>query len=385
MKIQKKITLLLVLIITTTIIRAQTIDFDKKSDLGKLFIKLYGEMHYYQPIGGEIYRPAQLDAKRLVTLFGYQFNKSTQFVSEIEFEHASEAFLEQAFIKHRIKGNLSLKAGLMLIPMGMVNENHEPVNYYSVDRPTIDKKLVPTTWRELGIGITGILPSYDVKYQVYLVNGLMGFKGGSAKFSAEKPYRSGRQKAIKSTLSGLPSIASQIEYYGLSNGKIGLSWYSGSSNTDAYNGLLNDDEAAINSADSTTIHTNMIGIHSTLNFDQWKVRSQMIYALNSGVEAYNTKTKADLADSSLGAYIEIGRTISSNKKWSAFGRYSYIDTVVEDRASVDNQNIGLDHIAIIGLNYNPAEGAVFKIEAKWSQLHLDENLFNINTAVGVWF
>ena len=104
---------------------------------------------------GTIHKNATLDVHRLVTFFGYNFNEKASFVSEVEFEHVSEVYVEQAFLDYKIKNNLSVNAGLMLIPMGIQNLYHEPATFNGVERTNVDKYIVPSTWREIGIGVSG--------------------------------------------------------------------------------------------------------------------------------------------------------------------------------------------------------------------------------------
>ncbi len=357
---------------------AQNIDFSKESTLGNLFIRMYGEVHYYQPVGGSTFEAGQFDAKRIVALFGYQFNRNTQFVTEWELEHANEIFLEQAFIKHKLKGKTSLKAGMLLIPMGIINENHEPNNFFSVDRPLLDRNLVPSTWRDIGAGITGLLPG-DFKYQLYLVNGLLGYQNGAAKFGASSAYRSGRQKGIKTIFSSLPAVSGQLEYFGFKNGKVGLSLYAGESNTDAYQGVERSNKELKAGADSTTVFTSMAGLHANFDLNNFVLRGQLIFAHNGGIEAYQEKTGSSLGKSSLGMYVELGRPFTKNEKWIAFGRYSFMDNVLETKG---NNNI--NHTITAGFNYMAAKGAVLKLDGQLTDL--DNNAsFTINAGIGVWF
>ncbi|MAP53497.1 MAG: hypothetical protein CL605_01205, partial [Altibacter sp.] len=130
-------------------------------------IGAYGEINYNQPEGDN----GELDVQRLVVLLGYKFNEKTQFVSEIEFEHVEEVFVEQAFVNYAVSDNLSLRGGLMLVPMGIVNEFHEPTTFNGVERPAVDNSIVPTTWREIGVGVTGRFPDASLGYQAYIFNG----------------------------------------------------------------------------------------------------------------------------------------------------------------------------------------------------------------------
>jgi len=104
---------------------SQNIDFDK-DPTKSLYLRLYGNVDYNQKIEEGIRNNGKLDVHRIVTLFGYQFSRNTQFVAEIEVEHAREIFIEQAWVKHKINNKLNVKAGMLLVPMGFVNEQHEP-------------------------------------------------------------------------------------------------------------------------------------------------------------------------------------------------------------------------------------------------------------------
>jgi hypothetical protein len=92
----------------------------------------------------------------------HRFDDKTKFVGEFEWEHAvtsagdkGEAAVEQAYIEHALTDRLSLKAGLMLMPFGLLNENHEPSSYYGVERNFVETAIIPSTWREGGLMLLG--------------------------------------------------------------------------------------------------------------------------------------------------------------------------------------------------------------------------------------
>ena len=103
-----------------------------------------------------------MDLRRAVIGFGYSLDEDTSFNSEFEFEHAvtsaedvGEVGVEQFYIEHSLTLETSLKAGLFVIPMGFLNESHEPTRYYGVERNFVETAIIPTTWREGGIGVYG--------------------------------------------------------------------------------------------------------------------------------------------------------------------------------------------------------------------------------------
>lgn len=107
------------------------------------------------------------DLKRFVLFVGYRFNDRTQFFSETEIEHAfvkdntataqGELEMEQAYIQHQMFDGVNFRGGLMIIPSGMINEYHEPPVFNGVERPDVDNRIIPTTWRELGLALQGVV------------------------------------------------------------------------------------------------------------------------------------------------------------------------------------------------------------------------------------
>lgn len=120
----------------------------------------YGEINYNRPKhdGSE----TKMDLRRAVFGFGYRFDENTRFMSEYEIEHAvasaddsGEVEVEQFYIDHKLADAANLKAGLFLIPMGLLNESHEPTHYYGVERNFVETAIIPSTWREGGAALYG--------------------------------------------------------------------------------------------------------------------------------------------------------------------------------------------------------------------------------------
>ena len=127
----------------------------------------YGEVTYNDYDSG----PSELDVQRLVMLFAYKFDDRVSFITEVEYEHVKEVYIEQAWLNYALNDNTNLRAGLLLVPMGIVNEYHEPTTFNGVERPTLDNKIVPTTWREIGMGISGRFDNLNMRYHAYIMNG----------------------------------------------------------------------------------------------------------------------------------------------------------------------------------------------------------------------
>ena len=112
------------------------------------------------------------DVRRLVVFVAHSFTDSIRAYTELEVEHAKTAEIEQALVEWSVLDRyLGLRAGLVLLPMGMVNEVHEPPVFNGVTRPRVETVVIPSTWRELGAGVYGN-PTEQLRYQLYAVTGL---------------------------------------------------------------------------------------------------------------------------------------------------------------------------------------------------------------------
>lgn len=131
-----------------------------RKELTKTVISGYGEVAYSRPRNAS--EQAQTDVKRAVIGVTHRFDSKTKMVAEFEWEHAiaskgddGEAAVEQLYVEHELKPGLSAKAGLFLIPAGFMNTSHEPTAFYGVHRNFVETAIIPTTWREAGLGLSG--------------------------------------------------------------------------------------------------------------------------------------------------------------------------------------------------------------------------------------
>ena len=136
----------------------------------------YGEFNYNRYRDPE--HTSKADLRRFVLGFGHRFDDRLTFNSEVELEHAvssasdkGEIEVEQAYLDYRFNDAANVKGGLFLIPLGLLNETHEPPTYYGVERNEVETRIIPTTWRELGAGLHGLLGSSGFKYDVGVTTG----------------------------------------------------------------------------------------------------------------------------------------------------------------------------------------------------------------------
>ena len=133
----------------------------------------YGEAFYRNYVADQTKESDTADFLRAVLYFGYKFTERIVFNSEIEIEHADEIFLEFAALDFFLKDWANVRAGLLLMPVGFLNEIHEPPFFYGVNRPDVERFIIPTTWRENGVGLFGNLGE-QLEYKLYAVNGFDG-------------------------------------------------------------------------------------------------------------------------------------------------------------------------------------------------------------------
>lgn len=365
------------------------------ADKTGLSIGGYGEVHYNQPLVNNQFSPGTLDAHRMVMFLGYSFSGRTQFVSEIEIEYAKEIWVEQMFIQHRLNKYLNIRAGILLVPMGITNEYHEPVTFNGVERPLIDTRIAPTTWREIGFGFTGNYLPAKTKYQFYLVNGFIGYDAGAGVFSGGKALREGRQKGSKAMISS-PSFTGKIEFYGIKNLNIGLSGYFGESQTRLYSKLNRDSVALVKRADSSVVGISMVGLDVRYNNAGLILKGQFYYTSISNTDQYNMFTATngknnDLGSAMIGYYAEIGYNLfrpfpGIRKELVPFVRYeaynthhSVHDPIVRNR-SYDNT------VITTGLTFLLTRGVVVKTDIQFMKSASEDAFSKVfNAGFGIMF
>ena len=357
----------------------------------KLTIGGYGQIDYNQPIDGGS-NNGTLDVHRLVLLFSYKFTDRLSLVSEIEFEHVKEVFVEQAFVDYRIGRQFSLRGGLLLIPMGIINLYHEPTTFLGVERPEVDNRIVPTTWREIGIGFSGRVDGLSLRYQAYIMNGFVSYSNGSGRLFGSTGLRQGRQRGAESIFKN-PNLSAKVDYYGILGLKLGLAGYIGKTQSELY-----DDESLTSSQiDSTVVGVSMIGLDARYEQGSILARGQFIYSSLSNTDQYNIKAERDLGSSLLGWYLELGydflpllgyslKSEQERKQLILFSRYENHDTHNGVSGMLETNNEYNQSDWLIGLNYRIGNGVAFKIDYKLNSSKVKgSNKSILNAGIGFWF
>lgn len=335
----------------------------------------YGELIYQNYAGTS--KSDSFDFRRAIMYLGYKFNEKWVFNSEIEWEHAStgesgSVSVEFAYLDYLNSPELNFRVGLLLIPMGFINELHEPTTFLSANRPMTERVLIPSTWRENGIGIFGDIG--DVSYRTYVVNGLdaAGFTAGG--------LRGGRQKGSKALSEDFAWVG-RVDWAPKPGITVGGSAYYGDSghNQTLAGGTLGDTTTQIYEA------------HAEYRSGGFQVRALGAIANLSDVTELNTALALagtdSVGDELNGYYGEVGFDVltlldeGSEQSLTPFVRYEAYDTQASVPGGFASSPTRDEKLVTFGINWKPISQIVFKLDFA----DADQGLDQWNAAVGYVF
>lgn len=304
---------------------------------GKTTIGGYGELHYNNLNGREAAgNKEEIDFHRFVVFIGHEFSDRVRFFSEVELEHSlagddkpGEVELEQAYIEYDLTQNITARGGLALLPVGILNETHEPATFYGVERNNIENVIIPSTWWAGGAGFTFRIPGAGVTIDTVLHEGL----SVSADTTDSNVFRirSGRQKTAEASASDL-AFTTRVKYTAIP----GLEVAASLQYQDDISQIAND------GLDRGLLYSG----HIVLNRGMFGLR-----ALYSAWDLSGSAVEATDADKQNGWYIE--PSISINKQWGVFARHEDVDGARSQDEFKEN---------VIGVNYYPHENVVLKAD-----------------------
>lgn len=316
----------------------------------------YGEVHYTNRTGPDT--PGEVNVARFVVFLAHSFSEKLSFRSELEVEDAKieggesggEVALEQLYLDYTLSPAATIRAGLVLPPIGILNETHEPPTFNGVERPAFDHDVLPTTWRDIGVGVVGSLPgSAGLNYRVYLLNGLL-----ASGFSAEEGIRGGRQEGHEASFAN-PSLTGRLELVrpGLRVG--GSFWYGGSAAQDPALGTGTFDNAiALVSADAR---------YETGPF---MFRGVVANISVADAEDINAAYGGQVGSRIAGGYVEGAYNLlstlarESTQQLNAFIRHERYNTQAGVPDGVVRDDALARRITTFGLSYKPVYNVVFK-------------------------
>jgi hypothetical protein len=350
----------------------------KVYQVGKgLSIGGYGEAIYQDIVSNKGAAKSNADLERMVLYVGYKFTDRILFNSELEFEHATtgegaelkgEVSAEFASLDFFIDPLANVRAGLVLMPMGFINRIHEPLFYFGNHRPVVEQKIIPTTWREIGVGLFGAITP-NLTYTAYVVNGL-----NAEGFSSEG-IREGKGGGSQALAQNFGYVA-QMNYEpdALPGVTVGGSAYVGNSGQDQ-----------VFAGQKPNVFTQLYESHV-----QWKYRGLEFRTLGSwghinDAGILSAAKGQTIGSQNYGWYSEVGYDVlpllfkDTPQYLAPFFRYEKLNTIAkapEGFASDPTQN---QQIFQVGLQYKPIPQVVIKADyrnftAKQATLPDDFNL-----------
>lgn len=339
----------------------------------------YGELHYNEPDGS---RRGMLDFHRFIIYLTHTFNDKISFRSELELEHTKieagdpdggEVALEQAYLDYAISTSFGVRAGILLAPIGLINLYHEPPTFHGVERPSVDRVIIPTTWRESGIGIYGS-PAEYVQYQLYVVAGLK-----ASGFTASSGLRNGRQSAFESNPAN-PSLTGRLDYSPVLGLQLGASFFIGGGAADQDS--IGDARVALWSADLR------------YNVGDLTVRAVGALATIGDADKINARFGNNVADKLYGYYLEGAYNIlplvipDSEQELFLFARYEKYNTQASTTQFNPLQQYNRNDI-VLGLTYKPTYNTSLKFDYTFMNNALNvgsaRNTKQLNVGIGYFF
>ena len=306
----------------------------------KTSIGAYGELHYNN-VHADSGDEQEIDFHRFVLFFGHEFSDRLRFFSEFELEHSlagdgapGEVELEQAYVEYALNNSTFARTGLFLVPVGILNETHEPPTFYGVERNDVENIIIPSTWWEAGAGVRGNLAG-GLSWDASLHSGLAMPTTGSSAFRV----RSGRQKVAEAIASD-PAMTFRLSYTGVPGLALAATYqYQSDPSQIAGDGL---DKGQLFSA------------HAIYQKDRFGLR-----ALFGGWKFDGAAVEAADADKQSGWYVEPNFRISD--KWGVYARYSDLDAARDQDKFTQSE---------VGFNYWPHEKVVLKMDYRRREFSL---------------
>ena len=313
-------------------------------------------------------RASQLDFLRHIFYMGYRFDDRFLFNAEIEIEHANEISVEFAYVDYLLNDALTIRGGMVLVPLGLVNEFHEPTVFLGARRPQTERRIIPTTWRKNGVGVLG--SAGPIAYRAYLLNGL-----DATGFSAQG-LRGGRQKGSRA-LAGDFGFAGRFDVTPTPGVFVGAGLFTGG----ADHGQLSLDGRTL------SVGTTIVELHGQAQVRGVDLRALYARASVSDVAALNTALGFDgvgISDTMQGGYVQIGYDVLSQfsrrigmtpyYRWERLNTQSDVPTGFLADLSQD----GTFHT--FGVEVRPRPGIVVKSDYEWlrNAARTGRNQFNLS-------
>jgi hypothetical protein len=321
----------------------------------------------------------QFDFVRQIVYLGYKFGDSVLFNSEIEVEHGStgkggEVSVEFAYVELQRRKELGLRAGMLLVPMGFLNELHEPPVYRGARRPEVESAIIPSTWRENGAGLFG--EAGPLAWRAYVVAGL-----SSAGINASG-IRGGRQSGARSRAEDL-AFTGRLDWTGLPGLLVGGSFFSGETG-----------QGAVVEGQPVGGRVTLYDLHA--QYERRGLRLRGLWARSTLADAalVNRQNqlagKASVGGAQAGWYAEASYDLMTHlprQRWSLlpFVRYEWLDTQNDVPAGFEEDPARERTALTAGVELKPLPQVVFKADYQWLRNEARTGANQLNLAVGYLF
>ena len=302
----------------------------------------YGELHYTQ-LDADAGDVDEIDFHRFVLFLNHEFSDRVRFFSELELEHSlagdgkpGEVELEQAYVDYQLTDDTYARTGLFLLPVGILNETHEPPTFYGVERNDVESIIIPSTWWEAGAGMTGRFGN-GFSWDLAMHSGLAIPTEGSSAFRV----RSGRQKVAEAIASD-PAYTARLKYTGVAGLELSASYqYQSDPSQRPGDGL---DEG------------HLLTAHAAWQHGDFGLR-----ALYAGWDFEGNAVEAADADRQDGWFVEPSYRLT--EKWGIYARYEDLDAARAQDKFTQSE---------FGFNFWPVPGVVLKMDIRNREHELPE-------------
>lgn len=347
-----------------------------ESSSAKTVVGGYGEAIYNNLRDGS--KKDEADLRRFVLFFGHKFNDRLRFNSELEVEHAAievggpggEVAMEQAYLEYGLSDKVNLRAGLMVVPLGILNETHEPPTFFGVERNQVESLIIPSTWRELGLALQGEATP-GLEYNVGVSTSL-----DSGKFGApQKGLREARTAGSKAAANDL-AVFGAVNYRGIPGLLLGTGVFSGNTGQDGAS------KAALKGVGARLTLWDAHVKYAVGNLDL-----QALYARGTlgDADKISLATGKVAPKSLYGWYAQAGYHIwkQGDMDLAPFVRYERYNTQQEVAAGFIADPLNDERVTTVGLNFKPHPQVVFK--ADYQKFNTDRTKDRFNLGVGYMF
>jgi hypothetical protein len=330
------------------------------------------------------------DLLRLVLYAGYKFTDRLVFNSEIEFEHATtsagvealdgesgEVSVELAALDYLWRDEINLRGGLVLMPIGFLNEVHEPPFFHGVSRPVVENRLIPTTWREIGGGVYGEIGD-SISYRAYAVTGL------DAQGLRTSSMRSARGQGNRQRAEDGAGVV-RVDWTPIEGGLLGGSFYFG--------GL---DQERAGFGDGTLA---MWDLHAQYRWKGLELRALYTQALIDGAEEITEALQDDgvlranqaIAKNWLGGYLEAAFDVmpwifpNTNLYLAPFMRVEWLDTQFRVPSGFEPDEGQETWVFTPGITFKPHPNVALKLDYRNFERASGEQADEVEVGFGVAF